>query len=458
MAVGEDDLEHARPTRLYPFREVRSLGLAVAIGDDDGRLRRESIQTALLPTWGQGAMIDRARLEAYPRRMSFRLSQRRAHLAVANPLRALTDVIDATPGGINLGQGVCDLDMPEPLRRGAIASIEGGDRQTYTHYSGIPELRRAIARKLREWNGLAVDDDEVVVTAGSSSAFIAAALTLFDPGDEVILLEPFYSYHRSQLLLLGLVPVCIPPADESLTPDLDALARAIGPKTRGLVLNTPANPSGKVLTRVELDAIARVLDGTDVTVLTDEVYEYLCYDGRRHVSPAAVSALAGRTVTLGGFSKTFSITGWRIGYCAGPREAVDAIGKVFDQLAVCAPRPLQRGVAHALETLPPSFYDDLARGYQAKRDRLCTALADAGFRARPPEGAYYVLADYRDVFGDLDPVAASMALIERIAVNAVPGHLFHADATGVRTVRFHYAVTEPRLDEVCRRLATLRRV
>jgi len=388
--------------------------------------------------------------------MAVRLSSRRAHLDVPNPLRALTEVIDARPGGINLGQGVCDLDMPEPLRRGAIASIEGGDRQTYTHYSGIPELRLAVAHKLRDWNGLDVADDEVVVTAGSSSAFIAAGLTLFDPGDEVVLLEPFYSYHRSQLLLLGLVPVCIPPADEDLTLDLAALARAIGPRTRGLVLNTPANPSGKVLTRAELDGIARVLDGSDVTVVSDEVYEYLCYDGRRHLSPGAVPGLAGRTVTLGGFSKTFSITGWRVGYCAGPGEAVGAIGRVFDQLAVCAPRPLQRGVAHALATLPPSFYDDLARGYQAKRDRLCAGLVAAGFRCRPPEGAYYVLADYRDVLGDVEPLAASAALIERVGINAVPGHLFHAEPEGVRTVRFHYAVTEPTLDEVCRRLATLR--
>jgi aminotransferase len=390
--------------------------------------------------------------------MSLRLSRRRAHLDVANPLRALTEVIDARPGGINLGQGVCDLDMPEPLRRGAIASIDGGDRQTYTHYSGISELRRAVASKLRAWNGLDVADDQVVVTAGSSSAFIAAGLTLFDPGDEVVLLEPFYSYHRSQLLLLGLVPVCLPPADERLTLDPDALARAIGPKTRGLVLNTPGNPSGKVLTRAELDAVARVLDGTDVTVLTDEVYEYLCYDGRRHLSPGAVPGLTSRTVTLGGFSKTFSITGWRIGYCAGPPDAVDAIGKVFDQLAVCAPRPLQRGVAHALETLPSSFYDELGRTYQAKRDRLCEALTGAGFHARPPEGAYYVLADYRDVLGDLEPVAASAALIERIGINAVPGHLFHEKPDGVRTVRFHFAVTEPTLDEVCRRLVTLRGV
>jgi aminotransferase len=384
-----------------------------------------------------------------------RLSRRRAHLDVPNPLRALTEVIDARPGGINLGQGVCDLDMPEPLRRGAVASIEGGDRQTYTHYAGIPELRRAIARKLCDWNGLDVAADGVVVTTGSSSAFIATALTLFDPGDEVLLLEPFYSYHRSQLLLLGLVPVSVPATGEALALDPGALARAIGPRTRGLVLNTPGNPSGRVLARAELEAVAGVLDGTDVAVVTDEVYEYLCYDGRRHCSPGTVPGLAGRTVTLGGFSKTFSVTGWRVGYVAGPRDTVDAVGKVFDQLAVCAPRPLQRGVAQALAELPPSFYDELGRGYQAKRDRLCAALAAAGFRCRPPEGAYYVLADYRDVLGDLEPAAASAALIERAGINAVPGRLFYEHPEGIRTVRFHFAVTPATLDEVCRRLAAL---
>jgi aminotransferase len=314
-----------------------------------------------------------------------------------------------------------------------------------------PSCAPAIAEKLRTWNGLDVADDGVLVTTGSSSAFFAAGLALLDPGDEVILFEPFYSYHRSQLELLGAVPVPVGLAPDGAL-DPAALGRALGPRTRAVVVNTPCNPSGKVFTPAELGAIAAVLAPTRAVVLTDEVYEYLCFDGRRHVSPATVDGLRERTVTIGGFSKTFSITGWRIGYLAGPRPLVETVGRVFDQLAVCAARPLQRGVARALRELPPSFYESLRADYERRRNRLCAALAGAGFRVRPPEGAYYVLADYRDALGDLDPQAAVMRLIERVAINAVPGHLFHARPDGVRTMRFHFAVPAPVLDEVCGRL------
>jgi aminotransferase len=384
-----------------------------------------------------------------------RFSARRAHLDADNPLRALTEVIGRVPGGINLGQGVCELPAPAVLRRAVVDALAGEETQTYTPYGGLPELRAAIARRLREWNGLAVDDDEVLVTTGSSSAFFAAGLALLEPGDEVILLEPFYSYHASQLRLLGAEPVAVPLASDGSL-DRAALARALGPRTRAIVVNTPGNPTGKVFTRAELDLLAALLAPTDVAVLTDEVYEHLCYDGRCHVSPASVAGLAERTVTIGSFSKTFSITGWRIGYLAAPRGTVDTIGRVFDQMSVCAPRPLQRAVARALAELDPSFYRDLSTAYEHRRDRFCNALARAGFRFQRPEGAYYVLADYRDVLGDLEPPAAVRRLIDRLALNAVPGDLFHADGTGVRTMRFHFAVADPVLDEVCRRLTRAR--
>ena len=380
-----------------------------------------------------------------------RLARRRAHLDADNPLRALTDVINRVPGGINLGQGVCELPTPPLLRHGVIEALADEAAQTYTQYAGLPELRAAIAHKLRDWNGLEVADDGVLVTTGSSSAFFAAGLALLDPGDEVVLFEPFYSYHRSQLELLGAVPVPVALADGAF--DAAALQRALGPRTRAVVVNTPCNPSGKVFTHEELRALAAALAPTSAIVLTDEVYEYLCFDGRRHVSPATVDGLRDRTVTIGGFSKTFSITGWRIGYLAGPRALVDTVGRVFDQMAVCAPRPLQRGVARALRELPPSFYESLRVEYEGRRDRLCAALLGAGFGVQPPEGAYYVFADYRRVLGDVDPQAAVMRLIERVAINAVPGHLFHARAEGVRTMRFHFAVSAPVLDEVCARLA-----
>ncbi len=382
-------------------------------------------------------------------------SARAGPILGGNLLRSLTEVIDAVPSGINLGQGVCDLDPPAPLVAGAMAAIAGGDRQVYTPFAGLPGLREAIAAKLRRDNGLPIEADGVVVTPGSSGALFAALLTLFDPSDRVLLFEPFYSYHRTQLTVAGLVPVPVPLAGPDQALDETALRRAVGLGAKGLILNTPANPSGKVFSRDELAAIARVLDGTPVVVLTDEVYEYLVFDGLRHVSPATVEGLAERSLTISSFSKTYSITGWRVGYVAGPPDVVEAIGRVADQAWVCAPRPMQRGVERALRELPPSFYSRLRDEYQARRDRFCDALEAGGFEFRRPQGAYYVLADYRRVFGEIDPHAAVLELIRRARVNAVPGHLFHAQARDVRTMRFHFAVNDAVLDDACARLRAL---
>lgn len=384
-----------------------------------------------------------------------RLSSRRRHLDQGNLLRALTLVIDKVPGGINLGQGVCDLDTPRPLVDGALACIDGGDRQLYTPYAGLPGLREAIARKLQRHNGLPYGPENVAVCSGSSGAFYAAGTTLLEPGDEVVLFEPFYSYHDSTVRLLGGVPVAVPLDRQTLAFDDAALQRALTPRTRAVVLNTPGNPSGKVWTRDELARVAGLLDGSDVVVLTDEVYEYMTFDGREHVSPASVPGLADRTLTLNSFSKTFSITGWRIGFVAGPAAIVEKCGIVFDQMEVCAARPMQRGVQKALEELPETFYAELRAGYQQKRDVFCAALRDAGFRFEVPEGAYYVLADYSAVLGDHEPYPAVLKMIETIGVNAVPGDLFCHDKRGVRTMRFQFAVDWPKLHDACARLRRL---
>ncbi|MBL9077219.1 MAG: pyridoxal phosphate-dependent aminotransferase [Planctomycetes bacterium] len=384
-----------------------------------------------------------------------RTASRRRHLDEGNLLRSLTLVINGVPGGINLGQGVCDLDTPGPLKQGAIACIDGGDRQLYTPYAGLPDLRAAIARKLQRHNRLPFEAANVAVTTGSSGAFFAAGMTLVEPGDEVVLFEPFYSYHWTTVPLFGARPVAVPLDRATLAFDPAALKKVLSPRTRAVVVNTPGNPSGKVWTRGELEALANVLDGSDVLVLTDEVYEYMCFDGREHVSPAAVPALAARTLTMNSFSKTFSVTGWRIGFLAGPVEIVEKCGIVFDQIEVCAARPMQRGVQKALEQLPDSFYRELQQGYQEKRDRFCAALRDAGFGFTVPQGAYYVLADYGKVFGDLDPHAAVLEMIRRIGVNAVPGHLFFADPRGVRSMRFQFAVERAVLDQAATRLRSL---
>jgi aminotransferase len=386
-----------------------------------------------------------------------RTASRRRHLDQGNLLRSLTLVINGVPGGINLGQGVCDLDTPAPLREGAIASIDGGDRQLYTPYAGLPELRAAIARKLQRHNKLPYEAANVAVCTGSSGAFFAAGMTLIEPGDEVVLFEPFYGYHWTTLPLFGARPVAVPLDPETQAFDPAALRRALSKRTRVVVVNTPGNPSGKVWTRDELAQLAAALDGSDVAVLTDEVYEYMCFDGTEHVSPATVPGLADRTLTLNSFSKTFSVTGWRVGFLAGPVEIVEKCGIVFDQIEVCAARPMQRGVQRALERLPDSFYADLQRSYEKKRDAFCGALADAGFRFAAPRGAYYVLADYGAVFGDRDPHAAVLEMISRIGVNAVPGHLFFAEPERVRCMRFQFAVDWPVLDEACKRLRSLAR-
>ncbi|MCY2957712.1 MAG: pyridoxal phosphate-dependent aminotransferase [Planctomycetota bacterium] len=381
---------------------------------------------------------------------------RRRHLDQGNLLRSLTLVINAVQGGINLGQGVCDLDTPRPVLEGAQECMAGGDRQLYTPYAGLPELRAAVAKKLRTHNGLDYGPMNVAICSGSSGAFFAAGMTLFDPGCEVILFEPFYSYHWTTVPLFHAVPVAVPLDSATLAFDPVALRAAITKQTRAVVVNTPGNPSGKVWTRAELEQLARVLAGTDIVVLTDEVYEYMCFDGRKHVSPASVKGLHDRTLTLNSFSKTYSITGWRVGFIAGPQEIVEKCGIVFDQMEVCAARPMQRGVQRALEQLPQSFYSDLQNGYEQKRDRFCAALRDAGFTISVPQGAYYVLADYQNVLGDLLPHAAVLKMIEKIKINAVPGHLFFAKPDGVRSMRFQFAVDLPVLDEACRRLRSLR--
>lgn len=384
-----------------------------------------------------------------------RTAARRSHLDRGNLLRSLTLVINGIDGGINLGQGVCDLDSPRPLLDGVRHCLDGGDRQLYTPYAGLPELRAAIASKLRRHNGLDYGPQNVAVTTGSSGAFFAAGMTLLDPGDEVVLFEPFYSYHWTTIPLFSAVPVAVPLDRATMAFDPKLLRQKLSKRTRAVVLNTPGNPSGKVWTRAELQQLGEVLDGTEVMVLTDEVYEYMCFDGRKHVSPASVDSLKDRTLTMNSFSKTFSITGWRIGFLAGPEAIVEKCGIVFDQIEVCAARPMQRGVQRALEQLPDSYYADLQRSYEKKRDRFCAALRDAGFEFQLPEGAYYVLADYRNVFGDVEPHPAVLQMIDRIKINAVPGHLFFGEPAGVRSMRFQFAVEMPKLDEACARLRSL---
>jgi aminotransferase len=379
-----------------------------------------------------------------------RLSSRTGHLREASLLRSLTQRVSAFPDGINLGQGVCDLEMPDVLRAAAIRSLRE-DRATYTPFGGLETLRAEIAKRMRRRYDVAYELDEIVVTIGASAALFSTYLTLVDPGDEVVLLEPFYPYHYTGALLAGARVVAIATEPGTGAIDWDALAAAIGPRTRLVVVNTPSNPLGRVWTASELDRLADLLDATDAVVMSDEIYEDLVYDGKEHVPPAARPGLYERTVTVSGLSKAYSITGWRLGWLAAPRALSSAIGPVFDVLCVCAPRPLQAAAATALAELPESYYRSARDAYAQRRDRLAAALRAGGLAPWVPSGAYYMMADYRDRYGAIPTRDACFRLLDEIHVATIPGEIFHAEESPP-VVRFHFAVEDEILAEVERRL------
>lgn len=384
--------------------------------------------------------------------MSREWSRRMAGLAQSE-IRAMTIACDRVRG-INLAQGVCDTGAPAPVAQGARRAVEAG-RNIYTRFDGAPELRRALARKLAEYNGLHADPEtEITVSAGATGSFHCACLALLNPGDEVVLFEPAYAYHLSAILAADAVPKLVPMQAPDWTFARADLDRAITERTQAIVVNSPGNPSGKVYSRTELEWIADCAARHDTFVFTDEIYEYFLFDGHKHISFATLPGMAERTITIGGYSKTFSITGWRIGYSVAAAAWAQAIGAMNDLLYVCAPAPLQYGVAAGIDELPRSFYDELALDYQAKRDRFCQALKQAGLPPSVPQGAYYVLADVSRLPGRTSKERA-MHLLERTGVAGVPGEAFFAGPEGHRFMRFCFAKTDPDLDEACRRIEKL---
>ncbi len=384
--------------------------------------------------------------------MSREVSRRTEGLSQAE-IRAMTIACDRVKG-INMAQGVCDTPAPRAVLQGAERGIEQGFN-TYTRYDGLPELRGALARKLSEYNGITADPDtDITVSAGATGAFHAACLALLNPGDEVLVFEPFYAYHIQALVAVEAVPRFVPMRAPDWTFAPEDLDRAVTARTKGIIVNTPGNPSGKVYSRTELEWIAACAGRHDLFVFTDEIYEYFLFDGRQHVSFATLPGMAERTITIGGYSKTFSITGWRIGYSVADARWAQAIGAMNDVLYVCAPAPLQYGVAVGINELPRSFYEGLAHEYQDKRDRFCRALTRAGLPPSVPQGAYYVLADVSRLPGATSKQRA-MYLLEKTGVAGVPGEAFFSGETGKRFMRFCFAKTDAVLDEACRRIEKL---
>lgn len=357
-------------------------------------------------------------------------------------------------GGINLAQGVCDTELPQPVAEGAISAIRAG-QNIYTRLDGIAKLREAIARKLAHYNGLQCDPtSEILVTSGATGAFFAACMALLNPGDEVLLFEPFYGYHRNTLSALRVQPVTVPLTAPNWELDHDRLAASISGKTRAIFLNSPCNPSGKVFSRKEMEAIAELAQAHDLFVITDEIYEYFLCDGAQHISFASLPGMAQRTITISGFSKTFSVTGWRLGYLAADPRWIPVIGYFHDLTYVCAPAPLQHGAAAGLLELPDAFYRDLAREYEEKRDLLVDALTAARLTPSIPQGAYYILADVSSLPGR-NAKEKARQLLARCGVAAVAGSAFFSTGGGENLLRFCYAKKTPDLTEACRRISTL---
>jgi aspartate/methionine/tyrosine aminotransferase len=359
---------------------------------------------------------------------------------------------------INLAQGFPNFPAPDLLKEAAARAIHD-DINQYAITWGAQSLREALARTYARWYGLAADPErEITVTCGATEAMISTLLALVNPGDEVIVFEPFYEDYGPDTILADARPVYVP-LEPGRPLDLERLSSAFSSRTRAIIVNTPSNPSGRVLTRAELDAIAALCIRHDALAVTDEIYEHIRFDGP-HIPIATLPGMRERTVTISGASKTFSVTGWRVGWIVAPAELTDAIRKVHDFLTVGAPAPLQEGVARALDELPPAFYEGLAATYQAKRDMLYGALCDAGFRCERPEGAYYILADITGLSAAsggtvLDDTAFAVWLSREVGVTPVPGSSFFREGGGRTSVRFVFCKTEDILTEAARRLRSM---
>ena len=356
-------------------------------------------------------------------------------------------------GAVNLSQGFPDFDPPEELRAALEKTAHAGPHQ-YAVTWGAPDFRRALARKQARFTGLPIDPDaHLVVTCGSTEAMMAAMMTACNPGDKVVVFSPFYENYVADTILSGAEPIYVPLRPPDFAFDPAELRRAFEQRPKALILCNPSNPSGKVFTRAELLQIAALAEEFDAFVITDEVYEHIVYTPHRHVYFSALPGMFDRTVSCSSLSKTYSITGWRLGYIVAPPAFIDGARKVHDFLTVGAAAPLQQAAIAGLE-LPDSYYDSLAALYTRKRDLFLRGLRAAGLTFTAPDGAYYVMVDVAE-FGVADDTAFCEWLAREVGVAAVPGSSFFREPVH-HLIRFHFAKREDTLAEAVRRLAALR--
>jgi N-succinyldiaminopimelate aminotransferase len=356
-------------------------------------------------------------------------------------------------GAVNLGQGFPDTDGPAEISEVAVRAIREGKGNQYPPGPGVPELRAAIAEHQQRFYDLPYDPDtEVLVTAGATEAIAAAMLALLEPGDEVIAFEPFYDSYAACIAMAGAVRVPLTLRAPSFRPDLDALRAAVTPRTRLLLLNSPHNPTGMVLTREELTAIAELAVERDLLVVTDEVYEHIVYDDAEHIPLVSFPGMRERTVSISSGGKTFAFTGWKVGWVTGSRELVAAVRTAKQFLTYVASGPFQYAIAEAL-TLPDTYYADFRADLQAKRDLLAKGLTDAGFQVYAPQGTYFITTDIAELTPGFDALTFCRSLPERCGVVAVPNSVFYDHPTAGRTqVRFAFCKQQSVLTEAASRL------
>src|SRR5438132_54393 len=360
---------------------------------------------------------------------------------------------------VNLAQGFPDFPAPREIKEAAQEAI-AGDVNQYAITWGAKNLRQAIARQMQVWQGILVDPEtDVTVCCGSTEAMISTLLAVCNAGDEVVIFEPFYENYGPDSVLSGASPRFVklrPPTtdDGEWTFDERELRAAFHHNTKAIILNTPNNPTGKVFTRAELEMIRNLCVEFNVLAITDEIYEHILYEGTEHISIARLEGMRERTVTINGLSKSYSVTGWRVGWAVAPPSITNAIRKVHDFLTVGAPAPLQEAGAIALD-LPAIYYQRLAENYRTRRDHLMPALVEAGFRCFRPRGAYYVMTDI-SAFGFPDDITFTQYLVKEVGVAAVPGSSFYDDPRdGAQQVRFAFCKRDQTLDEAARRLRKL---
>lgn len=366
-------------------------------------------------------------------------------------------------GAVNLGQGFPDWAAPEDIKRKAQEAI-AADHNQYAVTWGVKEFRDAIAKKTMWFLGLDIDPEtEITVTCGSTEGMIAAMMATVDPGEEVVVFEPFYENYAPDAILSDATPRHVPlyRTDNGFIFDREELKAAFNERTKAIIICNPNNPTGKVYSRDELEFIADLCKQYDALCFTDEIYEHITYsseedgDPFEHLCMANIEGMRERTVVVNSLSKTYSVTGWRVGYCIAPPDISGAIRKVHDFLTVGAANPLQHAGAYAMG-LPPSYYEELQKEYQRKRDFIVPALRDAGFKCDTPEGAYYVMADISD-FGFANDIEFTKHLIREIGVAVVPGSSFYHDpAMGSQLVRFCFCKKDETLEAAAERLAKLK--